>query len=232
MIFKEYKKLNLSKISDEILSYWNDRDIFKKSIDKVKNQDSFIFFEGPPSANGLPGIHHVLARSIKDIFLRYKTMKGFHVQRKAGWDTHGLPIELGVENALGITKEDIGKKISVEDYNKECKKAVMKYTAEWESLTIQMGYWLDLSDPYVTYTPKYMETVWWLIKNISEKKLLYKGYTVQPYSPAAGTGLSSHELNQPGAYRDISDTSVIAQFKCLDSNLPVKLNNFYHFYFF
>ena len=220
MIFKEYKKLNLSKISDEILSYWNDRDIFKKSIDKLKNQDSFIFFEGPPSANGLPGIHHVLARSIKDIFLRYKTMKGFHVQRKAGWDTHGLPIELGVENALGITKEDIGKKISVEDYNKECKKAVMKYTDIWNDLTMKMGYWVDVDDPYITYSPKYMESVWWLLKEIYNKDLMYKGYTIQPYSPKAGTAISSHELNQPGTYQDVTDTTVTAQFKLIKNNLP------------
>ena len=168
----------------------------------------------------MPGIHHVMARAIKDIFPRYKTMKGFQVKRKAGWDTHGLPIELGVEKELGITKEDIGTKITVEEYNAACKKAVMKHTAEWESLTKQMGYWIDLSDPYVTYTPKYMETVWWLIKNISEKKLLYKGYTVQPYSPAAGTGLSSHELNQPGTYQDVTDTTIVAQFKVKPELLP------------
>ena len=178
MIFKEYKKLDLSKISDEILLYWKNQDIFKKSVEQSKDKNPFIFFEGPPSANGLPGIHHVLARSIKDIFLRYKTMKGCHVQRKAGWDTHGLPVELGVENALGITKEDIGKKITIEDYNKECKEAVMKYTDIWNDLTIKMGYWVDVDDPYITYTPKYMESVWWLLKQIYKKGLMYKGYTI------------------------------------------------------
>ena len=225
MIFKEYKKLNLSKISNEILSYWKSQDIFKKSLEKSKDKTPFIFFEGPPSANGLPGIHHVLARSIKDIFLRYKTMKGFHVKRKAGWDTHGLPIELGVENALGITKEDIGKKISVENYNNECKKAVMKYTDIWNDLTIKMGYWVDVDDPYITYTSKYMESVWWLLKQIYNKDLMYKGYTIQPYSPKAGTAISSHELNQPGTYQDVTDTSVTAQFKLIKENLPDFLNS-------
>jgi isoleucyl-tRNA synthetase len=230
MKFRDSKNFSLTSISSEIQDFWSKNDIFSKSFNK-KDSSSFVFYEGPPSANGKPGIHHVMARTIKDAFCRYKTLKGYNVERKAGWDTHGLPVELGVEKELGISKDDIGSKISVSEYNAACKKAVMKYTAEWESLTKQMGYWLDLSNPYVTYTPKYMETVWWLIKNISEKKLLYKGYTVQPYSPAAGTGLSSHELNQPGAYRDISDTSVIAQFKCLDVELPVKLKNFYPFYF-
>ena len=230
MRFRESKNFSLTSISSEIQDFWSKNDIFSKSFNK-KDSSNFVFYEGPPSANGKPGIHHVMARTIKDAFCRYKTLKGYNVERKAGWDTHGLPVELGVEKELGISKDDIGSKISVSEYNAACKKAVMKYTAEWESLTKQMGYWLDLSNPYVTYTPKYMETVWWLIKNISEKKLLYKGYTVQPYSPAAGTGLSSHELNQPGAYRDISDTSVIAQFKCLDVELPVKLKNFYPFYF-
>ena len=220
MIFKEYKKLNLSKISDEILSSWEDHDIFKKSVEDSKDKPPFIFFEGPPSANGLPGIHHVLARSIKDIFLRYKTMKGFHVQRKAGWDTHGLPVELGVENALGITKEDIGKKITIEDYNNECKKAVMKYTDIWNDLTIKMGYWVDVEDPYITYTSKYMESVWWLLKQIYDKGLMYKGYTIQPYSPKAGTAISSHELNQPGTYQDVTDTTVTAQFKLCKNVLP------------
>ncbi|MDC1010213.1 isoleucine--tRNA ligase, partial [Flavobacteriaceae bacterium] len=230
MKFRDSKNFSLTSISSEIQDFWSKNDIFSKSFNK-KDSSSFVFYEGPPSANGKPGIHHVMARTIKDAFCRYKTLKGYNVERKAGWDTHGLPVELGVEKELGISKDDIGSKISVSEYNAACKKAVMKYTAEWESLTKLMGYWLDLSNPYVTYTPKYMETVWWLIKNISEKKLLYKGYTVQPYSPAAGTGLSSHELNQPGAYRDISDTSVIAQFKCLDVELPVKLKNFYPFYF-
>ena len=230
MRFRESNTFTITSISSEIQDFWSKNDIFSKSFNK-KDSPSFVFFEGPPSANGKPGIHHVMARTIKDAFCRYKTLKGYNVKRKAGWDTHGLPVELGVEKELGISKDDIGSKISVSEYNAACKKAVMKHTAEWESLTKQMGYWIDLSDPYVTYTPKYMETVWWLIKNISEKKLLYKGYTVQPYSPAAGTGLSSHELNQPGAYKEISDTSMIAQFKCLDKDIPVKLKNFYPFYF-
>ena len=225
MTFKEYKKLNLSQISDEILSYWEDNDIFRKSIEKSNDKNPFIFFEGPPSANGLPGIHHVLARSIKDIFLRYKTMKGYSVQRKAGWDTHGLPVELGVENALGITKEDIGKKITIEDYNNECKKAVMKYTDIWNDLTKKMGYWVDVDNPYITYTPKYMESVWWLLKEIYNKDLMYKGYTIQPYSPKAGTAISSHELNQPGTYQDVTDTTVTAQFKLKKDELPKFLNS-------
>ena len=220
MNFNEYKYLDLPKISEEILSYWEKNEIFKKSIDQSKGKKPYIFFEGPPSANGLPGIHHVLARSIKDIFLRFKTMKGFYVERKAGWDTHGLPVELGVEKSLGITKEDIGKKISVEDYNEECKKAVMKYTHIWNDLTLKMGYWVDVKNPYVTYTPKYMESVWWLLKQIYDKKLMYKGYTIQPYSPKAGTAISSHELNQPGTYQDVSDTTVTAQFKLSTKNLP------------
>ena len=230
MGFRESKNFSLTSISSEIQDFWSKNDIFSKSFNK-KNSSHFIFFEGPPSANGKPGIHHVMARTIKDAFCRYKTLKGYNVKRKAGWDTHGLPVELGVEKELGISKDDIGNKISISEYNAACKKAVMKYTAEWESLTEEMGYWIDLSNPYVTYTSKYMETVWWLLKNISDKKLLYKGYTVQPYSPAAGTGLSSHELNQPGAYKDISDTSVIAQFKCLEQGLPEELKTFYPFYF-
>ena len=230
MRFRESKNFSLTSISSEIQDFWSKNDIFSKSFNK-ENSPHFIFFEGPPSANGKPGIHHVMARTIKDAFCRYKTLKGYNVKRKAGWDTHGLPVELGVEKELGISKDDIGNKISISEYNAACKKAVMKYTAEWESLTEEMGYWIDLSNPYVTYTSKYMETVWWLLKNISDKKLLYKGYTVQPYSPAAGTGLSSHELNQPGAYKDISDTSIIAQFKCLDQGLPEELKTFYPFYF-
>ena len=226
MIFKEYKKLNLSQISDEILSRWDDKDIFRKSVEKSNDKDPFIFFEGPPSANGLPGIHHVLARSIKDIFLRYKTMKGYHVQRKAGWDTHGLPVELGVENNLGITKEDIGKKITIEDYNNECKKSVMKYTDIWNDLTKKMGYWVDVDNPYITYTSKYMESVWWLLKEIYRKDLMYKGYTIQPYSPKAGTAISSHELNQPGTYQDVTDTTVTAQFKIIESSLPNSLKSY------
>ena len=230
MGFRESKNFSLSSISSEIQNFWLKNDIFSKSFNK-KNSSNFIFYEGPPSANGKPGIHHVMARTIKDAFCRYKTLKGYNVKRKAGWDTHGLPVELGVEKELGISKDDIGDKISISEYNNACKKAVMKYTSEWESLTNKMGYWIDLSDPYVTYKPKYMETVWWLIKSISEKGLLYKGYTVQPYSPAAGSGLSSHELNQPGAYKQISDTSVIAQFKCVEDNASSKFNSLYPFYF-
>ena len=222
--FKEYKGLDLPKLADEILEFWRSENIFEQSISIREGQEPFIFFEGPPSANGLPGIHHVMARAIKDIFCRYKTQKGFKVDRKAGWDTHGLPIELGVEKELGITKEDIGKKISVEDYNQACKTAVMRYTDVWNNLTERAGYWVDMSDPYVTYESKYMETVWWLLKEIYSKNLLYKGYTIQPYSPKAGTGLSSHELNQPGTYQDITDTTVVAQFKAVVDTLPTFLS--------
>lgn len=213
MKFNEYKHLDLTKIAEEILAFWKAANIFEQSITSREGAAPFVFFEGPPSANGVPGIHHVMARSIKDIFCRYKTQKGFQVKRKAGWDTHGLPVELGVEKELGITKEDIGKKISVEDYNKACKEAVMRYTDIWNDLTEKIGYWVDMEDPYITYKPKYMESVWWLLKQLYNKGLLYKGYTIQPYSPKAGTGLSSHELNQPGCYRDVSDTTVVAQFK-------------------
>ena len=225
MIFPEYKKLDLSNIALDILSYWDKNDIFKKSVSNAEGKTPYIFYEGPPSANGLPGIHHVLARTIKDIFLRYKTMKGYQVKRKAGWDTHGLPVELDVENSLGISKEDIGNKISIEDYNSSCKEAVMKYTDIWNDLTKKMGYWVDMEDPYITYESKYMESVWWLIKQIYNKDLMYKGYTVQPYSPKAGTAISSHELNQPGTYQDMTDTSVTAQFKIIDQNLPDFLDN-------
>ena len=218
--FPEYKGLNLPKVAEEILNYWEDNNIFEKSVTTRENAKPYVFFEGPPSANGLPGVHHVLARAIKDIFPRYKTMKGFQVKRKAGWDTHGLPIELGVEKELGITKEDIGKTISVEDYNAACRKAVMRYTDIWNNLTQKMGYWVDMDDPYITYEPKYMESVWWLLKQIYNKNLLYKGYTIQPYSPKAGTGLSSHELNQPGTYQDVTDTTVVAQFKANEDSLP------------
>ena len=213
MKFNEYKHLDLTKIAEEILAFWKAANIFEQSITSREGAAPFVFFEGPPSANGVPGIHHVMARSIKDIFCRYKTQKGFQVKRKAGWDTHGLPVEFGVEKELGITKEDIGKKISVEDYNKACKEAVMRYTDIWNDLTEKIGYWVDMEDPYITYKPKYMESVWWLLKQLYNKQLLYKGYTIQPYSPKAGTGLSSHELNQPGCYRDVSDTTVVAQFK-------------------
>lgn len=211
--YKEYSGLNLPAVAERVLDKWNNQRIFQASIDSREGNKPFVFFEGPPSANGLPGIHHVMARSIKDIFCRYKTLKGYQVKRKAGWDTHGLPVELGVEKELGITKEDIGTKISVEDYNKACREAVMRYTDIWNQLTEKMGYWVDMDDPYITYEPKYMESVWWLLGQLYNKNLLYKGYTIQPYSPAAGTGLSSHELNQPGCYRDVKDTTVVAQFK-------------------
>lgn len=220
MKFTEYKGLDLPKVAEEILNYWEEQQIFEKSITSREGNDSYVFFEGPPSANGLPGIHHVMARAIKDIFCRYKTQKGFQVKRKAGWDTHGLPVELGVEKELGITKEDIGKKISIEEYNKACKEAVMRYTDVWNDVTRKMGYWVDMKDPYITYKSKYMETVWWLLKQIYDKDLLYKGYTIQPYSPKAGTGLSSHELNQLGCYRDVTDTTVVAQFKAINETLP------------
>ena len=223
--FPEYKGLDLPNIAEEMLSYWEENNIFEKSVTTREGKEPFVFFEGPPSANGLPGVHHVLARAIKDIFPRYKTMKGFQVKRKAGWDTHGLPIELGVEKELGITKEDIGTKISVEDYNAACRKAVMRYTHIWNDLTQKMGYWVDMEDPYVTYEPKYMESVWWLLKEIYNKKLIYKGYTIQPYSPKAGTGLSSHELNQPGTYQDVTDTTIVAQFKTIENTLPEFLQN-------
>ena len=211
--FTEYDHINLSEINKEVLAQWDENDVFHKSIETREGCPSFVFYEGPPSANGMPGIHHVMARSIKDIFCRYKTMKGFKVMRKAGWDTHGLPVELGVEKAMGITKEDIGKTISVADYNAACRKDVMKYTHEWEDLTHKMGYWVDMDDPYITYDNRYIETLWWLLKQLYNKNLLYKGYTIQPYSPAAGTGLSSHELNQPGCYRDVKDLTVVGQFK-------------------
>ena len=214
--FAEYNKFDLSEINKEILEKWDNEGVFAKSYELREGAPSFVFFEGPPSANGMPGIHHVMARSIKDIFCRYKTMKGFQVKRKAGWDTHGLPVELGVEKLLGITKEDIGKTISVAEYNAACRKEVMKYTREWEDLTHKMGYWVDMNDPYITYDNRYIETLWWLLKQLYNKDLLYKGYTIQPYSPAAGTGLSSHELNQPGCYRDVKDTTAVAQFKIVD----------------
>ena len=213
--YKEYKGLNLPEVAKRVMDKWENEHVFQASIDSKDESKPFVFFEGPPSANGLPGIHHVMARSIKDIFCRYKTLKGFQVKRKAGWDTHGLPVELGVEKELGITKEDIGTKISVEDYNKACKEAVMRYTDIWNNLTKQMGYWVDMENPYITYESKYMESVWWLLGQLYEKGLIYKGYTIQPYSPAAGTGLSSHELNQPGCYQDVKDTSCVAMFKAL-----------------
>ncbi len=224
--FTEYKGLDLPKTATEVLDFWKKENIFEKSVTSREGNTPFVFFEGPPSANGLPGIHHVLARAIKDIFCRYKTQKGFQVKRKAGWDTHGLPIELGTEKELGITKEDIGKTISVEEYNEACKKTVMRYTDVWNDLTEKMGYWVDMEDPYVTYKPKYMESVWWLLKQIYNKDLMYKGYTIQPYSPKAGTGLSSHEVNQPGSYRDVTDTTVVAQFKAINKTLPSFLQSY------
>ena len=219
--FAEHNGLNLTETNKIVLDSWNKNNVFEKSITEREGCPQFVFFEGPPSANGHPGIHHVLARTIKDTFNRYKTMKGFQVHRKAGWDTHGLPVELGVEKELGITKADIDNKesdkyISVEDYNKKCRENVMKFTAEWRELTEKMGYWVDLDHPYITYDNKYIETLWWLLKQLYNKGLLYKGYTIQPYSPAAGTGLSSHELNQPGCYRDVKDTTVTAQFAIID----------------
>jgi len=213
--FQVYKQLDLSQINKDVLKRWEDDDTFHKSITTREGHPTFVFYEGPPSANGMPGIHHVMARAIKDTFCRYKTMKGFRVHRKAGWDTHGLPVELGVEKSLGITKDDIGKKISVAEYNAACRTEVMKYTREWEELTRRMGYWVNMDDPYITYDNRYIETIWWLLKQLFEKNLLYKGYTIQPFSPAAGTGLSSHELNQPGCYRDVKDTTAVAQFKAI-----------------
>jgi len=218
--FREYPQLDLPQVAEEILLFWKSEKIFERSIAIREGGVPFVFYEGPPSANGMPGIHHVISRTIKDIFPRYKTMKGYQVKRKAGWDTHGLPVELGVEKELGITKEDIGVKISVEEYNEACKKAVMRYTDAWNDLTERIGYWVDMDDPYITYKPKYMETVWWLLKQIYQKGLLYKGYTIQPYSPKAGTGLSSHELNQPGTYQDVTDTTVTAQFEAIRETLP------------
>ncbi|MBU2915810.1 isoleucine--tRNA ligase [Reichenbachiella agariperforans] len=223
MKYREYKNINYAEVADEVLEFWKKNDIFKKSVDEKEGAESFVFYEGPPSANGTPGIHHVMARAVKDIFCRYKTLKGYQVNRKGGWDTHGLPVELQVEKELGITKEDIGKKISVEEYNQKCREAVMKFKNEWDDLTEKMGYWVDLDDPYITFDKNYMETLWHLLKKFYDKDLLYKGYTIQPYSPAAGTGLSSHELNQPGTYRDVKDTSIVAQFKAKKTDATAKL---------
>ena len=224
--FTEYKGLDLPTVAGEVLDFWKKENVFEKSVTTREGKPQYVFFEGPPSANGLPGIHHVMARAIKDIFCRYQTQKGYQVKRKAGWDTHGLPVELGTEKELGITKEDIGKTISIEEYNEACKRTVMRYTDVWNDLTEKMGYWVDMEDPYVTYKPKYMESVWWLLKQIYDKGLLYKGYTIQPYSPKAGTGLSSHEVNQPGAYRDVTDTTIVAQFKTIADTLPEALKGF------
>jgi len=216
--YREYKSLNLPKVGDEVLSFWSEKSIFKKSITDPKRKKNFTFYEGPPSANGMPGIHHVIARTIKDLFCRYKTLKGYTVNRKAGWDTHGLPVELGVEKELNLSKEDIGSKISIKDYNDACKVNVMKFKKSWEDITGQMGYWVDMQNPYVTYENKYIESVWWLLKELHTKGLLYKGHTIQPFSPKAGTGLSTHELNQPGCYKNVKDTTAVAQFKLLQSN--------------
>ncbi len=227
--FTEYKGLDLPTVASEVLDFWKKENIFEKSVTTREGNPPFVFFEGPPSANGLPGIHHVMARAIKDIFCRYKTQKGFQVKRKAGWDTHGLPVDLGTEKELGITKEDIGKTISIEEYNEACKKTVMRYTDVWNDLTEKMGYWVDMEDPYVTYKSKYMETVWWILKQIYNKDLMYKGYTIQPYSPKAGTGLSSHEVNQPGSYRDVTDTTVVTQFKVIDAHKELLFSKFYDY---
>ena len=216
MKFKEYKGLDLPQLAADVLAQWDAEDTFHKSISTREGHPAFVFYEGPPSANGLPGIHHVMARTIKDIICRYKTQQGYLVHRKAGWDTHGLPVELGVEKKLGITKEDIGTKISIEEYNRTCREAVMEFTGKWEDLTRKMGYWVNMDDPYITYDNKYIETLWWLLKQLFDKGLLYKGYTIQPYSPAAGTGLSTHELNQPGCYRDVKDLTATVLFDIID----------------
>ena len=215
MSYKEYKQLNMTQIGEEIRKFWEENETFEKGQQLAEGHPSFVFYDGPPSANGKPGIHHVMARTIKDVFCRYKAQKGFFVDRKAGWDTHGLPVELGVEKKLGITKEDIGKKISVDDYNHACRTEVLQYKDLWDELTKQMGYWVDLKHPYITFENEYIETLWFLLKKLYDKGLLYKGYTIQPFSPAAGTGLSSHELNLPGCYRDVKDTTCVAMFKIL-----------------
>ena len=213
MTYRSYKQLDLPAIDKEILAYWEEHDTFKRSVEQRDPENPFVFYEGPPSANGKPGIHHVMARAVKDIFCRYQSMQGKRVDRKGGWDTHGLPVELSVEKELGITKEDIGTKISIEEYNAKCRETVMKYKDLWDDLTRKMGYWVDLEHPYITFKNEYIESVWYLLENLYDKGLLYKGYTIQPYSPAAGTGLSSHELNQPGTYREVKDTTVVAQFE-------------------
>ena len=215
MKYKEYKDLNFASIAADILEFWKRESVFEKSVSKREGNPQFTFYEGPPSANGTPGIHHVMARTVKDIFCRFKTLQGFQVKRKGGWDTHGLPVELQVEKELGITKDDIGKKISIADYNKKCRETVMKYKDQWDDLTVKMGYWVDLQKPYVTYEKEYIESLWWILKKFYDNGLLYKGYTIQPYSPSDGTGLSSHELNQPGCYKEVKDTSVVAQFKLM-----------------
>src|SRR5882724_2457579 len=213
--YKEYQQLNLPAISQEILAKWEAGRAFEKSVERREGAPPFVFYEGPPSANGMPGIHHVISRTLKDLVCRYKTMKGFQVKRKGGWDTHGLPVELGVEKMLGITKEDIGKKISIAEYNDTCRREVLKYKDKWDELTRRMGYWVDLKDPYITFKNEYIETLWWILNELYKKGLLYESVSIQPYSPAAGTGLSSHELNQPGTYKDVKDTSVVAMFKAV-----------------
>jgi len=213
--YREYQQLNLPSIEQEILAKWAEKQAFEKSVSLREGATPFVFYEGPPSANGMPGIHHVISRTLKDLVCRYKTMKGFQVKRKGGWDTHGLPIELGVEKELGITKEDIGKKISVEEYNQKCREAVLRYKDKWDDITRKMGYWVDLNDPYITFKNEYIETLWWLLSELYKKGLLYESVSIQPYSPAAGTGLSSHELNQPGTYKDVKDTSAVAMFKAI-----------------
>lgn len=213
--YNEYKSLNLPEIDKEILKFWEENNIFEKSIEQRPEDDTYVFYEGPPSANGKPGIHHVMARTVKDLFCRFHTMQGQRVERKAGWDTHGLPIELAVEKELGITKEDIGVKISIDDYNKQCRETVMRYKHMWDDLTIKMGYWVDMEEPYITFENNYIESVWWLLHRIYDKGLMYKGLTIQPYSPAAGTGLSTAELNMPGCYKDVKDTTAVAMFKVI-----------------
>lgn len=217
--YKEFSGLNLPSIEKEILAKWDETNAFQQSMDLKEGATPFVFYEGPPSANGMPGIHHVISRTLKDLVCRYKTMQGFQVKRKGGWDTHGLPVELGVEKELGITKEDIGKKISVEDYNQKCREAVLRYKNEWDSITKKMGYWVDLNNPYITFENNYIESLWWILKQLYSKELLYESVSIQPYSPAAGTGLSSHELNQPGTYKDVKDTSAVAMFKAKDNSL-------------
>ncbi|HRF26092.1 MAG TPA: class I tRNA ligase family protein, partial [Ferruginibacter sp.] len=217
--YKEFQQLHLPSISEEILARWQEQQAFEKSVSLREGKQPFVFYEGPPSANGMPGIHHVISRTLKDLVCRYKTMQGFQVKRKGGWDTHGLPVELGVEKLLGITKEDIGKSISIKEYNATCRKEVLKYKDKWDDITRKMGYWVDLQDPYITFENDYIETLWWILSELFRKGYLYESVSIQPYSPAAGTGLSSHELNQPGTYKDVKDTSAVAMFKAMPASL-------------